>query len=211
LDGFFWFARSLLGIQRHFFAFYDQPELLKRINDDLLAYDKQIILGIGDVLQPEFMTFGEDMSYNNGPMLSKATFDQFMAPYYRELTPLLRSRDITPIVDSDGNIEACIPWFAECGVEGMLPFERQSGVDIARIRRRHPSLRMIGAFDKMTMPLGSAAMRVEWERLLPLMREGGFIPSVDHQTPPGVSMAQYREYLALMWEYTERAADRGDT
>jgi len=38
------------------------------------------------------------------------------------------------------------------------------------------------------------------------MRLGGFIPSVDHQTPPGVSLEQYRDYLALMWEYTERAA-----
>jgi hypothetical protein len=206
LDGFFWFARSLLGIQRHFFAFYDQPELLKRINDDLLAYDKKIILGISNVIEPEFMTFGEDMSYNNGPMLSRATYDEFMAPYYCELTPLLKARGITPIVDSDGNIEACIPWFAGCGVEGMLPFERQSGVDIARIRQRHPGLRMIGAFDKMTMTHGTEAMRTEWERLLPVMRQGGFIPSVDHQTPPGVSMAQYRDYLGLMWEYTESAA-----
>jgi hypothetical protein len=29
---------------------------------------------------------------------------------------------------------------------------------------------------------------------------------VDHQTPPGVSLAQYRDYLALLWQYTERGA-----
>ena len=53
---------------------------------------------------------------------------------------------------------------------------------------------MIGAFDKMTMNQGVDAMRGEWERLLPVMRLGGFIPSVDHQTPPGVSLAQYRDF-----------------
>jgi len=37
-----------------------------------------------------------------------------------------------------------------------------------------------------------------------LSRHAAF-SSVDHQTPPGVSLAQYRDYLALMWEYTERA------
>jgi hypothetical protein len=33
------------------------------------------------------------------------------------------------------------------------------------------------------------------------MKTGGFIPSVDHQTPPGVSLEQYRCYLRLLDEY----------
>jgi hypothetical protein len=56
----------------------------------------------------------------------------------------------------------------------------------------------------MTMTQGEAVMRAEFERLLPAMRQGGFIPSVDHQTPPGVSLEQYRTYLSLLWEYTEK-------
>ena len=61
---------------------------------------------------------------------------------------------------------------------------------------------VIGNFDKMTMNRGEQAMRAEFERLLPMMRAGGFIPSVDHQTPPGVSLDQYRSYLRLLDEYT---------
>jgi len=34
------------------------------------------------------------------------------------------------------------------------------------------------------------------------MASGGFIPSVDHQTPPGVSLDQYRLYLRLLDEHT---------
>ena len=45
-------------------------------------------------------------------------------------------------------------------------------------------------------------MRAGFERLAPLMKTGGFIPSVDHQTPPGVSLEQYRVYLRLLDEYT---------
>ncbi|MFH1267913.1 MAG: glycosyl hydrolase, partial [Planctomycetota bacterium] len=48
-------------------------------------------------------------------------------------------------------------------------------------------------------------IRAEFERLVPLMRSGGFIPSVDHQTPPGVSLDQYRLYLRLLAEYVEMA------
>jgi hypothetical protein len=54
----------------------------------------------------------------------------------------------------------------------------------------------------MTMNRGEAAMRAEFERLVPLMKTGGFIPSVDHQTPPGVSLEEYRVYLRLLNEYT---------
>jgi hypothetical protein len=70
------------------------------------------------------------------------------------------------------------------------------------LRARFPNLRMVGHYNKMVMPHGEAAMRAELERLLPMMRTGGFIPSVDHQTPPGVSLDQYRSYLRLLDEYT---------
>jgi len=56
------------------------------------------------------------------------------------------------------------------------------------------------------MNKGEAAMRAEFERLLPAMRSGGYIPSVDHQTPPGVSLEDYRVYVRLFREYAEAAA-----
>ena len=62
---------------------------------------------------------------------------------------------------------------------------------------------MVGHYDKMVMNKGEAAMRAEFERLVPLMRSGGFIPSVDHQTPPGVSLQQYRMFLCLLEEYSK--------
>jgi uroporphyrinogen-III decarboxylase len=58
----------------------------------------------------------------------------------------------------------------------------------------------------MVMSKGEREMRAEFERLLPAMRSGGYIPSVDHQTPPGVSLANYRIYVKLLKEYCARAA-----
>ena len=69
------------------------------------------------------------------------------------------------------------------------------------IRNQYPEMGMIGHFNKMVMDQGEAAMRAEFERLMPLMRSGGFIPSVDHQTPPHVTIDQYRLYRRLLAEY----------
>jgi hypothetical protein len=204
LEGFFWFPRTLMGFEKLMFAFADQPELLHEINRDLLEFNFRLLDKILKVCVPTFMTIAEDMSYNHGPMISKRTFDEFVAPYYRELVPRLLERDIMPFVDTDGDVTLLVPWFEEVGVNGVLPLERQAGVDGMRLRERYPQLRMVGHFDKMTMNKGEAATRAEFERLVPLMKTGGFIPSVDHQTPPGVSLEEYGVYLRLLREYMDR-------
>jgi len=206
LDGYFWFPRALMGIERHLLGFYEQPELIKRINRDLAEFHVRLVRRMAAVCAPAFVTFAEDMSYNHGPMISKSMFDEFLAPCYSRVIPVLRESEIMPIVDSDGDVTEMIPWLEGVGVLGVLPLERNAGVDGSHLRERFPNLRMIGHYDKMVMTKGEAAMRAEFERLLPLMKTGGFIPSVDHQTPPGVSLDQYRIYLRLLEEYTAAAA-----
>lgn len=205
LDGFFWFPRKLLGIERHLYAFYDQPGLMHRINTDLAEWMLRVIDDVCALCVPDFMTFAEDMSYNHGPMLSKDLFDEFMKPYYTRVIPALNKRHIVSIIDSDGDVAVPAYWFEEAGLEGILPLERQAGVDIAALRQAHPTMRFIGHFDKMTMNKGEATMRTEFERLLPTAAKGGFLVSCDHQTPPGVSYRDYQLYLALFREYAEKA------
>lgn len=205
VDGFFWFARRLLGIERHLYAFYDQPELIHRINSDLADWILLVIEQVCSICTPDFMTFGEDMSYNKGSMVSEEFFEEFMRPYYNLVIPVLKRHGIIPIVDTDGDPGELARWLEAAGVEGILPLERQAGVDIKALRISHPDMKFIGHFDKMTMNKGEAAMRQEFERLLPTAAKGGFLISCDHQTPPGVSYKQYQTYLGLFREYAERA------
>ena len=202
LNGFFWYPRRLFGIEGHLLAFYDHPELMHRINQDLLQFNLTAIEKICAVLRPDLLSLMEDMSYNHGPMLSKACFDEFLRPYYLELSRALRSHGVPFFVDTDGRVDTMVPWLLDCGAQGLLPLERQSGVDVVALRAQYPNLLMLGSFDKMVMNKGEPAIRAEFERLLPLMRSGGFIPSVDHQTPPGVSLEDYWLYIKLLREYT---------
>ncbi|HEY5909036.1 MAG TPA: uroporphyrinogen decarboxylase family protein [Verrucomicrobiae bacterium] len=201
-EGFFWFPRTLMGFEKLMFAFIDQPELLHRINSDLLEFNLALLDEVLRVCVPTFITIAEDMSYNHGPMISRKTFNDFVAPYYQRLMPRLQEHNIPVFMDTDGDVTLLVPWLEDVGVTGVLPLERQAGVDGLALRRQFPELRMVGHFDKMTMNRGEAAMRAEFERLQPLMRCGRFIPSVDHQTPPGVSLSDYRLYLRLLAECT---------
>lgn len=180
---------------------------MHRMNRELTEYYLHVLERLLPIMEPEFMTFAEDLSYNHGPMISKELFDEFMAPYYRKLIPVLKQAGVRVLIDTDGDVEPLIPWFEEVGIEGVLPLERQAGVDVNRIRRNHPQWIMIGGYDKTIMHLGEEAMHREFERILPAMKSGRYIPSVDHQTPPDVSVEQYRIYRELLEEYARKAVE----
>ena len=207
LDGFFWFPRRLLGIENHLTAFYDQPELLHRINNDYCAFAEKVIRIVFSVCPPDMAGIAEDMSYNNGPMLSEAHFREFILPYYQRVVPLMKRYGVPVFVDSDGDVTMLLPWLLSAGIDGIFPLERQAGVDIVDLRCKYPRLLMMGGFDKMVMSRGEEAMRAEFERVLPVMRSGGYVNSVDHQTPPEVSLENYRIYVRLLKEYAEKAAE----
>ena len=152
------------------------------------------------------MSFAEDMSYNNGPMLSEDTFDEFILPYYKDVTPLLKGH-VPMFVDSDGDITMAVDWYARSGIDGMFPLERQAGVDVSLYIQKQPQLTYLGHFDKMCMKFGEEAMEKEFERLLPSARKGKFIFSCDHQTPPDVSLENYKTYVRLLKKYAKLAME----
>ncbi|MBQ7847223.1 MAG: hypothetical protein IJ344_02965 [Clostridia bacterium] len=204
-DGFFWHPRALFGIENHLYSFYDEPELYHKICADLADFIVRSLPEIFSILTPEFVVISEDMSYNGGPMLSEAHFDEFLLPYYKIIVPEIKKYGVKIIVDSDGDISKMIPWFIRAGIDGVLPLERQAGVDIIELQKLYPDFIFLGGYNKMVMSKSEDDMRREFERLLPAMKAGKFLPSCDHQTPPEVSMENYKIYVELFKEYAQKA------
>lgn len=205
LDGFFWFPRRLFGIEPHLFAFYDYPELMEEITADLREFNMRALSALFEIMKPDFIGYAEDMSYNHGPMLSKQCFERFMLPHYKAQNDFCHENGVKTLVDSDGDVTEMVDWFWRSGIDGVYPLERQANVDIAKIREQHPEFIMLGGFDKMVMNKGEAAIRGEFERILPVMKSSRYIPSVDHQTPPGVSFEDYKLYIKIFGEYCKKA------
>jgi len=205
LHGYFWFPRTLFGDEAHLYAFYDYPELYHRICSDLLQWHIQQIDALAKYAKSDYMVLSEDMSYNHGSLISKAHFDEFLLPYYKKLIPEIKKYGTKVILDSDGDITDMIPWFIEAGFDGVAPLERQAGVDLVALRKKYPDLLLVGGFDKKCLLQGKEAIRREFERLLPVIEQGKYIVSVDHQTPPGVTLDNYRYYIQLYKEYAVRA------
>lgn len=208
LQGFFWFPRVLFGDEAQLYAFYDYPELYHQICEDLLEWQIKTLHKFAQYMKADFMTIAEDMSYNHGSLISKELFDEFMAPYYKRLIPEIKKYGTRVFVDTDGRVDDLIPWFMECGVEGILPLERQAGVDLVEYRKKYPDFLFIGGFDKMCLMKGKEEIEKEFNRLLPVIESGKYMLGVDHQTPPGTTMENYRYYIKLLREYAQRACKK---
>jgi len=206
-QGFFWHPRALFGIEPHLYAFYDDPGLIHTINRDLLEFNMRALQSLFETDMPDYVIYSEDMSYNHGSMVSKECFDDFILPYYLGLNQFTHQNGLKVFMDSDGDITEMIPWILNAGMDGIYPLERQAGIDIIKIRDEYPQFLMMGGYDKMAMNQGEEAIRAEFERILPVMHSGRYIPSVDHQTPPGVSLEDYKLYLKILKEYCKKAVN----
>ena len=73
--------------------------------------------------------------------------------------------------------------------------ERQTGMNLLKLREDNPNIAFLGGYNKREMSKGPEAIDAEFESLKPLFEVGKFIPAVDHQTPPELSLENYRHYL----------------
>ena len=196
IEGFFWVPRELLGIEAHMYAFYDEPELLHAINDYILEIYRTKLLKVIDLVQPDVIYFMEDLSGKNGPMVSPDCFEEFVADYYRALIPLFKEHGVGNVfVDTDGDFVRLIPNFMDAGVDGFLPMDVNAGMDIVEVRKQFPKLKFIGSFNKLEIAKGPAAIDKEFDRILPVIRGGGYIPGSDHQVAPSTSLENYKYYI----------------
>jgi len=116
----------------------------------------------------------------------------------RRLTDFVKSRGVPyMVVDTDGNPGPLIPLLMEAGVDAIWPIERAAeGMDPLALRALYGrDLRLWGAVDKRCIAAGCDAIDKHLRTMIPLIEDGGFIPTVDHTVPPDISLANFRYYM----------------
>jgi uroporphyrinogen decarboxylase len=189
--------RNWMGVERLSEALYEEPEWVEEMMEHMLRVKLEVLGRIaGHAARIDHAMWWEDMCYKAGPLLSPSAFQRLMVPRYRMVTDYMREEFGTSIhfLDCDGNIHHLAALWLAAGINGMFPLEA-GPTDPYRIRSElGPSVALRGGYDKKALAAGGDAIDREFERLMPLIREGGFIPHVDHLVPPDVSFENYRYY-----------------
>jgi uroporphyrinogen-III decarboxylase len=106
-------------------------------------------------------------------------------------------------VDSDGHVGELLPIWIEAGINVCDPMEVAAGNDLVQYRRRYgKNMAFNGGVDKRLIAKGGRAIEGEIERLMPVIRSGGYIPGCDHGVPPDVSWPNFVYYTKLLAKAT---------
>lgn len=205
--GYFGTLAHLLGYEKLFYWYYDEPKLL---HDMLHTFTDVWIAVYEEVLsqvEVDHIHFWEDISAGTGSMVSLDIVKDFMLPYYRRMIDFLKARGMRIFfVDTDGDCNALIPLFLSVGVTGMYPFETHCGLDIVKVRRAYPRLQILGGVPKSEIGGGRARVDEILKPVEAVLKTGGYVPFGDHFIPPEVPWEEFRYYRTKLNAMIDAAA-----
>jgi uroporphyrinogen decarboxylase len=189
--------RNIIGFEQIAVLPYLDPELFKEIVD---TFGACICGGLERVLpkiQIDFCMGWEDICFNQGPVVTPEVFRDVAGPWYRRIADLLVAHGCCVYTtDTDGNIMPIVETFLDNGLNTMFPVEVHGGSDPVKLRELYGKrIRLWGGFDKMAAIHSREAIDHELERMLPCVKEGGFIPGMDHRVPADVPLDLYKYYM----------------
>ena len=196
-NGFYWRAREFMGTEALSFAWYDHPKMMHEMMEFYADFVIETSRPVLEQVDVEYFTLNEDMSMKGGPLIGPDLFRQFIMPHLTRMVAFFRDHGTRHFaIDTDGDPRPLIPLFLEAGVDTLWPIERASSVCPLALRREYGrDLRLWGGVDKRILARGPAAIRAHLREFIPLIEEGGFIPTVDHAVPPDVSWGNFRYYM----------------
>lgn len=192
-----WFFRYgfyLMGMERFLIAFYDEPDLIHDIFEHIARIAMATLKPVLKDARIDWACYSEDLAFRNGPHISPDLYREFWLPHQNPVTRMLHDAGI-PIISlyTSGNCEALLPLALANGINCTWPCERNADMDPIALRRKFGrDLRLVGGVGHTCLTGGPAAIDAEVQRLIPLAKEGGFIPMLDDMIPPEVPYENYR-------------------
>ncbi|MCL1887295.1 MAG: uroporphyrinogen decarboxylase family protein [Kiritimatiellaeota bacterium] len=190
--------RDWMGVENLGYFMYDHTDVFKEMVDtiaDLVCWSADQWLPHAKV---DAGMGWEDICGRCGPFVSPEIFKRCVAPGYKKIRAKLEQYNIHLYgIDSDGDVSALVgPWL-DAGVNIQFPVEVGTWkADGMALRKKFgKDLRIFGHFDKMTLEQSHDAVEAEIQRLMPLMRDGGFVMMPDHLITPGVALKDYQWFL----------------
>jgi uroporphyrinogen decarboxylase len=194
---FFRFCFYSMGMERFLSGFYETPDLMHEIFAHLSGFIMETIRPVLETVKLDYALITEDLSGKNGPMISPRIYEEFWYPYQDPILEMLRDHGVPLICQwTAGQFEVLLPGMLEHGFNCTWPLEVMAGMDALALRRRFGrDLRMGGNIAKEAVIAGPEAIGREIERLMPLIREGGFIPALDDMASPDMPFSHYRHMI----------------
>jgi len=203
LQSMFWRLRDWVGFEGLCAMFHDNPMLVHEMMEYVADFTVAALERALSEVDVDYVFFNEDMAYKTASMISPQMVKQFMWPRYRKIVRFLRDKGVSVLImDCDGHISELIPLWLDVGINCASPIEIAAFNDPVEYRKKYgKNLSMMGGIDKRELRFDKARVKQEVMSKVPwLVKQGGYIPSVDHGVPPDIPLRNYLYMCELIKE-----------
>jgi len=181
------------GLEHLLVDYLENAELAHGIARISTDYYKELFAGALDA-GADAVLFGSDLAFNTNTLMSPAQFDEFIAPYLKELVDVVHGRGSKVIKHSDGNLWPILDRLIQIGFDGIHPIQPQC-MDLKEVKDHcGDRVCLLGNIDCIELlPSGSEeevreAVRQAIEVAAP---GGGYILSSSNSIHPGCKPENY--------------------
>jgi uroporphyrinogen decarboxylase len=203
-SGPFWQLREWCGFEPLCMLFIEDPDFVREMIDFWTGFVSKTMARALDAGCVDRIWINEDMAYKEKTMISPAMTREFLLPAWKRWATEAKQAGV-PIIDedSDGFIGELIPLWIEAGFNVCDPIEVAAGNDIVAYRKKFgKKIAYRQGVDKRCIARGGKAIEDELTRLVPVVKDGGFIPGCDHGVPFDISWQNFVYYSRLLAELT---------
>jgi hypothetical protein len=151
--------------------------------------------------------FTEPIAENRGPLIPPKMYEDLVLKSYEPILAVLRRyRVATVILLTFANIRSLLPSIVKWGFNCLWACEApQKDMDYRDLRREFGrDLRLIGGIDLDVLRLDKESIKREvYEKVPPLLTDGGFIPLADGRVRNDIPLDNYLYYRRLFEEVTQ--------
>ncbi len=200
----FWQLREWCGFEGLCMMMIEEPELVEDMANFWRDFIAEILERIFEGCVPDQLHFSEDMAYKEKAMISPDMARRYCQPSWDKWTQMAKNAGVPLVgIDSDGYIGELIPLWIDSGVNCCDPIEVAAGCDINEFRKQFGhKMAYRGGVDKRCIAKGGKVIEDELNRLEPVVKDGGYIPSCDHGVPSDISWQDFIHYTRLLAEMT---------
>lgn len=162
---FFHETADFFGMENYFVKMYTDPDVVhavtRHIIDFYLEANKRFFDAAGDLVDGFF--FGNDFGTQLDLLVSPKLFEEFIFPYFRELTDLGHAYGYQVILHSCGAIHRVIPNLIDLGVDALHPLQaKASNMDAETLSKDFKgSIAFMGGIDTQDLLINASPEQVK--------------------------------------------------
>jgi len=200
----FMWAADLMRLDHLLVSFIENRQLahevLELVCEFAIDLARRAVQAGADVIM-----LGDDYAYNSGPMMSPATFKDFIQPRLKRVVQAVHGAGAFCVKHSDGNLWPILDMILDCEVDAINPLEPVAGMDICAIKQRYgQKVCLIGNID-----CGELLSHGEQPEVANKVREtisiagvnGGYILSSSNTIHSSVKPENYRVMIETAHKY----------